>query len=239
MTTPATTPAAPAQGRATAPIEIRYYAEFQHRVQARPDVFEDRLTVTAPRFGSDPIDRYHRPSAHQFSGPELCRARGWRTVTPFEYVAGPNLYRAQVEPAPKVAVPARVVCADGRVRTVTAVAYRPGEPDRFVAADKAEWTAVECLPQMRRCLHQVGAAPHATGNPVTACARTQPTQSVGVFNDEGCVIAYDCAVQAANEAAALNSNESTPGDEPLYTWLPLCTEHEEQPADTCEDCNQN
>ncbi|MFB7836006.1 hypothetical protein [Streptomyces sp. NPDC056056] len=40
----------------------------------------------------------------------------------------------------------RVVCADGRTRTVKGMTHRPGEPARVVVGTGAEWIAAECTP---------------------------------------------------------------------------------------------
>lgn len=44
-------------------------------------------------------------------------------------------------------------------------------------------------------------------------------------------------MQAANEAARLNTEEEAPNDDPLYTWHLMCPEHDEQTLDECEECN--
>ncbi|MFD3815211.1 hypothetical protein ACFWRZ_09095 [Streptomyces rubiginosohelvolus] len=227
----------------TAPIQVHHHAVFEHRVLARPGIYEDRLVITAPRLGTDPVDRYFRPSSRDvvasFPMEFMLRSRGWRTVGDVEYIAGRNCYRAPVEPVAGVVVPAQVVCADAQVRTVTHVTFRTGEPDRYVVQHGAEWIARDCAPSLRTCVHGEAAGHHATGNPVTACARKESVQEAGVFNDEGCVEAFDCVVQAANEAARLNAEEGVPGEEPPYTWLPICVEHAEQAADSCEACPQD
>ncbi|MEU5557380.1 hypothetical protein AB0H47_14835 [Streptomyces globisporus] len=88
------------------------------------------------------------------------------------------------------------------------------------------------------CLHHVATRPDVSGDPVKACARKQPNQEAGVFSDEGCVEAYDCAVQAANRAAEWNAedDDSTPAD-PAYMWDLLCPDHgTEQSVDECDAC---
>lgn len=97
---------------------------------------------------------------------------------------------------------------------------------------------------VNRCVHHLYATDAVTGDPVSACAQKEPTATVGVFNDEGCVIFFDCAVQAANEAVRLDEEDEAAREragegEPFYTWAILCREHEEQPADGCEECHQD
>jgi hypothetical protein len=87
-----------------------------------------------------------------------------------------------------------------------------------------------------RCVHGFYERPEDRTKPVEACKTKQPTASVGVLSDEGCVEQFDCAVQASDAAARMNAEEQHPADDPLYRWAVLCTEHEEQPAGTCEDC---
>ncbi|MBC9730692.1 hypothetical protein [Streptomyces sp. TRM68367] len=87
-----------------------------------------------------------------------------------------------------------------------------------------------------RCVHGFYERPEDRTNPVKACERKHPNQSAGVFSDEGCMDAFDCAVQASDEAHRLNKEEEHPADDPLYMWALICTEHEEQRADACEDC---
>ncbi|MEU2393985.1 hypothetical protein [Streptomyces sp. NPDC007369] len=100
---------------------------------------------------------------------------------------------------------------------------------------RAEPAAAEAL----ACVHRVTPRADVSGAPIKACARKQPNQEAGVFNDEGCVEAFDCAVQAANRAAEMNVEEDAPAGDPLYMWDLLCVEHRdaEQQVDTCEECN--
>ncbi|MFE3905448.1 hypothetical protein ACFXPY_35465 [Streptomyces sp. NPDC059153] len=132
----------------------------------------------------------------------------------------------------------RVVCGDGNVRTVEGMTHRTNEPARVVVAGGAEWIASECSP-VPSCLHRVATRPDVSGDPITACARKQSNQEAGVFNDEGCVEAYDCAVQAANRAAEWNVEEEAPAGDPTYVWDLLCPDHRdaEQSVDECEECN--
>ncbi|MFJ9816174.1 hypothetical protein ACIRU3_13075 [Streptomyces sp. NPDC101151] len=90
-----------------------------------------------------------------------------------------------------------------------------------------------------RCVHNVFPLDGVSGEPIKACARKESIQEAGVFSDEGCVEAYDCAVQAANRAADMNAEEGAPASDPLYMWDLLCVEHRdsEQQVDTCEECN--
>lgn len=87
-----------------------------------------------------------------------------------------------------------------------------------------------------RCVHGFYERPEDRTKPVAACKTKQPTASVGVLSDEGCVDQFDCAIQASDAAARMNADEQHPADDPLYRWAVLCTEHEEQPAATCEEC---
>ncbi|WP_445396467.1 hypothetical protein ACSMX9_22660 [Streptomyces sp. LE64] len=107
-------------------------------------------------------------------------------------------------------------------------AYRPDEDDAPAVVE----------PAAPECLHRIAVHPDASGAPIKACARAESTQDVGVFTDEGCTEAYDCAVQAANRAAELNAETDHPGDDPTHTWHPMCIDHRdaEQPAATCTEC---
>ncbi|MFI5867740.1 hypothetical protein [Streptomyces sp. NPDC051546] len=149
--------------------------------------------------------------------------------------------QTEAQPAPP-APPARfmsgsrVVCGDGQERHVVGMTHRANEPARVVVAGGAEWIASECTPVLT-CLHRVAARPDVSGDPIKECTRSHWAQEAGVFNDEGCVEAYDCAVQAANRAAELNTEEEAPADDPVYAWALMCPEHREQPAGTCQECN--
>ncbi|MFE6764369.1 hypothetical protein [Streptomyces sp. NPDC057689] len=94
-------------------------------------------------------------------------------------------------------------------------------------------------PAAPECLHRIAVRPDVSGDPIKACARKQPNQEAGVFNDEGCVEAYDCAVQAANRAAEWNVEEEAPAGDPTYVWDLMCPDHRdaEQSVDECEECN--
>lgn len=54
----------------------------------------------------------------------------------------------------------------------------------------------------------------------------------GVFNDEGCIHSQLYSATTAEEAAAVYRAE---GDDYAIARA-ICPEHEEQPADTCEEC---
>lgn len=84
-----------------------------------------------------------------------------------------------------------------------------------------------------QCVHGNISHPGAQGDPIEACRTARGTEDFGAFNDEGCFYAHDCAVDVANQAA--EESEEFDG----ITWSKLCTEHAEQPAGTCEDCNSD
>lgn len=146
-------------------------------------------------------------------------------------------HRPETPAGPQFTPGSWVVCADGRVRTVEGVVRRSGEADRVATTDGAEWIAENCLPAARPCVHRIEPRPDVSGKPVDACARKESTQGAGVFNDEGCIESYDCAVQAANEAAHLNAQEGPEAGEQPYSWDLMCREHPEQQVDTCEPCH--
>jgi hypothetical protein len=74
-----------------------------------------------------------------------------------------------------------------------------------------------------RCRHHLYARDDVTGDPVAACAHQSPGTRFGVFGDEGCVDSMDCAVEAANEAARLNTVDDAPeGSGPEFRWEALC-----------------
>ncbi|MEV7855161.1 hypothetical protein [Streptomyces sp. NPDC088183] len=82
-----------------------------------------------------------------------------------------------------------------------------------------------------QCIHGNTPRPNVTGDPIEACRSARGVKDFGVFNDEGCIYVYGCAVDVANEAV----KECAESD--YITWSKLCTEHEEQPAGTCEKCH--
>ncbi|MFE0533811.1 hypothetical protein ACFW20_07155 [Streptomyces nigra] len=67
----------------------------------------------------------------------------------------------------------------------------------------------------------------------TLTIRCEFGHSYGVFGDEGPLETNDCAVEAANAAADYAAEDD--GDT-TYTVRIVCPDHEEQPADSCEDC---
>jgi hypothetical protein len=128
------------------------------------------------------------------------------------------------QPAPVASVPSTLVDPWTWIR-------RPSSSlTRTVAPAVVEPAAPECL-------HHVAVRPDVSGDPIKACDRKQPNQEAGVFNDEGCVEACDCAVQAANRAAEWNVEEEAPAGDPTYVWDLLCADHREQSVDECEECN--
>lgn len=134
--------------------------------------------------------------------------------------------------------------AEGR-RAVLKIAAASGQATKMTraAADEVRARLAAPVPPLvpglapGHCVHRQYAAEGVTGDPVAACARKESVASVGVFNDEGCIEVYDCAVQAANAAAEMDqaARELDVDGEPL-TWAVICREHEEQRADSCEEC---
>ncbi|MFD9205916.1 hypothetical protein ACFVZM_06500 [Streptomyces sioyaensis] len=88
------------------------------------------------------------------------------------------------------------------------------------------------------CIHANVSRPDVLGDPATACRNMSSGEDFGAFNDEGCFYAYGCAVDVANEAAKENEEAEAPADDPYATWHRICREHEEQRADTCEQCHE-
>ncbi|MEU5302233.1 hypothetical protein ACH4YO_23810 [Streptomyces noursei] len=117
-------------------------------------------------------------------------------------------------------------------------AHRPVEdtaPAEAQPATPAELPATADVDEA--CLHGLRPRPDASGDPITWCARKQANQSAGVWNDEGCVLAVDCCVEAANDCAQYNVEAEAPAGDPEFSWGLMCTEHEEQMLDACEECN--
>jgi len=56
------------------------------------------------------------------------------------------------------------------------------------------------------------------------------TSEWGIFNDEGCIEAGFYSQYGADEAALIYRNDEA------VTVAKICPDHEEQPADTCEEC---
>ncbi|MCM1964871.1 hypothetical protein [Streptomyces sp. G1] len=84
-----------------------------------------------------------------------------------------------------------------------------------------------------RCLHGIYVRPNDRTDPAAACERKGAGAFVGVFTEEGCVELFDCAAAASNEAAVRDADAG----ETLHRWALICPEHDEQPADACEECN--
>ncbi|WP_328427869.1 hypothetical protein [Streptomyces sp. NBC_00443] len=137
--------------------------------------------------------------------------------------------------------------ADGR-RAVLAIAAASGQATKMTreAAAEVRTRLAAPVPPLvldlapGHCVHGEYAA-GVEGDPAAVCDRKGPGARVGVFNDEGCVEAFDCAVQAASAAYVMNAEdedarERSVDEGPLYTWAVLCGQHEEQRADGCEEC---
>lgn len=69
---------------------------------------------------------------------------------------------------------------------------------------------------------------------VVSTLTCEPGKRYGVFGDEGMIDGSDCAVQAANDAAFHTAEDD--GDTE-YRVRVVCPDHDEQPADACEECN--
>lgn len=288
----------------TAPAR-RVIAEFrQVCTNSQEWTMEDHLTLTAPLENSDPFEYIKAPHADvwQSAASEMLQVQGWRVVEEWEYFAGPNVWRARVEPlvdainepvkpepvkAPEEAAadsasqapadtaptptanPARryvvtfdrrpglgvggfdglrrMTLAEAQAVLRTAAAFKRGrvinvESLKEVSDDDITRQSVDAYPQREypllgfgapQCIHGNAPNPAATGKPIQECRDARGTDDFGVFSDEGCIYTYDCAVDVANEAV----KESAESD--YITWSKVCTDHAEQPAGTCAECNSD
>lgn len=127
----------------------------------------------------------------------------------------------------------RIVVADGSVHTVVKMARWANEPVRVEVEGGLQWLASECELIVGCSSHRVSdeRGEFVDELPVPAC---QPGVTYGIWNenDGGFAHTRDCALRAANDAAEFLAED--PDGE--YKVLAVCREHEEQPADTCEDC---
>ena len=85
------------------------------------------------------------------------------------------------------------------------------------------------------CRHHAvadGRGTHAETLPVPTC-QSGTTYGVWAESAGGFIFVVDCAMDAANYAAEQLNEEP---DEELSV-MAVCREHEEQPADSCEDCH--
>lgn len=106
-----------------------------------------------------------------------------------------------------------------------------GEWEYFAGPNVFRATVERVTKAAPGCIHGNVPVSEIVGDPVDACRTSRGTEDFGVFNDEGCIYVYDCAVDVANEAV----KESAESD--WITWSKVCSEHAEQPAGTCEECN--
>jgi hypothetical protein len=101
-------------------------------------------------------------------------------------------------------------------------------------AEDSQRPALETL-VTKMCRHGNTPRENVTGDPIKACdegSRAHGHVEYGAFNPEGCFYSGDsCAVDAANAAAQETETEDD------ITWGRICTEHEGEPADTCQECN--
>ncbi|MFJ8301319.1 hypothetical protein ACIQ9R_36210 [Streptomyces sp. NPDC094447] len=94
----------PAAALAPTAAPVRYFAEHWAGVQttrrAEGARREDWVSIVARGKGPDPVARFTAPydSGEGFVGDRLLNANGWRALDSWEYVAGRNAYRTEVEP---------------------------------------------------------------------------------------------------------------------------------------------
>lgn len=83
------------------------------------------------------------------------------------------------------------------------------------------------------CRHGNTPREDVTGNPLQECSTSHHGNvEYGAFNPEGCFYSGDsCAVDAANTAAQESETEDD------ITWGRICSEHDGEPASTCQECN--
>ncbi|MFD4234247.1 hypothetical protein [Streptomyces sp. NPDC058542] len=106
-----------------------------------------------------------------------------------------------------------------------------GEWEYFAGPNVYRATVEQVVKATPGCIHGNVPVSEVVGDPVGACRDSRGNEDFGVFNDEGCIYVYDCAVDVANEAV----KESAESD--WITWSKVCGEHAEQPASTCDECS--
>ncbi|MEU7228985.1 hypothetical protein [Streptomyces chrestomyceticus] len=147
----------------------RYFAEFQHAVQVTSRTEgtrrENWVTITVPQQSLDPIARFtapYVPGSRRIGHDDLLRANGWRAISPWEYIAGPNVYRARVEPFRPLVIAGqsavRAVEERASVETLTALqgALSPmhpqqGSADRRGQFDRALARAEAAVVHAKNC----------------------------------------------------------------------------------------
>ncbi|MFE1270586.1 hypothetical protein [Streptomyces sp. NPDC058758] len=136
---------------AAAAPPVRYFAEHWAGVQvtrrSEGARREDRVSIVARGKGPDAVARFTAPydSAEGFAGDRLLHANGWRALGSWEYIAGRNAYRAEVEPLrPYVtAVQAAVRAVEERPAHDTLGALDAALCDAPVASvDDFAWTSL-------------------------------------------------------------------------------------------------
>ncbi|MFD5916200.1 hypothetical protein ACFVYP_06930 [Kitasatospora sp. NPDC058201] len=95
----------------------------------------------------------------------------------------------------------------------------------------------------KMCKHGNTPREDVTGDPITECTAKDVDGRTewGAFGDDGvddgAFFVDDCAVEAANGAAAENAELERDADDPYATWGRICPSHEAQRANHCRRCN--
>ncbi|MXM66783.1 hypothetical protein GR925_25960 [Streptomyces sp. HUCO-GS316] len=127
--------------------------------------------------------------------------------------------------------------------------YRSEAGNVLVHADRDDQEAAERAKVARsmtgrklaenRCVHNRYTRADVQGDPVLACTMKAGGDTFAVFTDEGAAEVFDCAVEAANEAARMGGWDEYEGADPLPFWAKTCPEHAEEVAGRCELCGQD
>ncbi len=133
--------------------------------------------------------------------------------------------------------------ADTQERHEWAMAQlRKAFPELFEAAEKTEVTPAATLgsPLPAICVHRRSDERGELADRITVPSRCGSDAGFGLWDDcaGGFIYHGDCMHEVASEGADIITNPEHDSHDPdgEYKVVAICRSHEEQPADTCEEC---
>lgn len=139
----------------------------------------------------------------------------------------------------------RIVVADGSTQTVVKMSCWANEPLRVEVEGGLQWLAENCHPALEQpapvlCGHRKADPRGEYTDRIPIPARCESGTTYGLWDEYagGFTYAGDCRYEVAAEAVTRLTDTADDNHDPdgEYKVLAICREHEEQPADTCEDC---
>lgn len=239
--------------------EARYYAQIETRKTGRTGVYENDMTNWFAIYEvgvQDPIEFHKLPYKANRNSAETLRELGWELYGELDYIAAINVERGPVrrikqteettaaqkddeyEPSSEAAIAAARIALE----ELKAKGWKANPIYWVGRLEAALEQTLKAIDKQDGCTHhnikdRRGGRALELGT-IPAC---EPGITYGAWSEGAGGFVYsgvDCATDAANWAADELRELAKEDDTDKFEILAICPDHEEQPKNGCEECNE-